>query len=174
MIIIVAESGAGKTTIEDYLIENYGFKRAISHTSRAKRVNDVEGVNYFFVSKEEMERLYAEGELIERIDYMGEIYGFVKGQCLPDRIAVVTPDGLEQLSQHKDLNIVSFYLRVTPETRRSRMLGRGDSPESVEKRLYNDNIVFAGAESMVDFVLENDKDKTVEDITKEILGKVKD
>lgn len=173
MIIIVAESGAGKTTIEDCLIKNYGFKRAISHTSRPKRINDVEGVNYFFVSKEEMEKLYAEGELIERIDYMGEIYGFVKGQCLPDRVAVVTPDGLEQLSQHKDLNIVSFYLRVSPETRRERMLGRGDSIESVEKRLRNDAIVFAGSESMVDYVLENEKDKTVEDITKEILSYIK-
>ena len=169
MLALVGKSGAGKTTIEDTLIKKYGFQRAISHTSREKRVNDVEGVNYYFVSKEEMERLWANGELVERIDYLGNIYGFVESECKPDRVVAVVPDGLRQLNERDDLGIMSFYLDVSSETRKARMLGRGDAPESVEKRLVTDEEVFAGVGSMVNHVLNND-DKTIDEIVEEILN----
>lgn len=169
MLALIGKSGAGKTTIEDTLIKKYGFQRAISHTSREKRVNDVEGVNYYFVSKEEMERLWAEGKLVERIDYMDNIYGFVESECKPDRVVAVVPDGLRQLNERPDLNIFSVYLDVSSEVRKARMLGRGDAPESVEKRLVNDEEVFKGVESMVSVVINNDT-KTIDEIVSEILS----
>ncbi len=169
MLALVGKSGVGKTTIEDKLIKEFDYKRAVSHTCRDMRVNDVEGVNYYFVSREQMEALWAKGELVERIDYMGNIYGFVESECKPDRVVAVVPDGLRQLNERKDLGIVSFYLDASSETRKSRMLGRGDAPESVEKRLVNDEEVFAGVESMVDYVLNNDN-KTIDEIVAEILN----
>ena len=169
MLALIGKSGAGKTTIEDTLIKKYGFQRAISHTSREKRVNDVEGVNYYFVSKEEMERLWAEGKLVERIDYMDNIYGFVESECKPDRVVAVVPDGLRQLNERPDLNIFSVYLDVSSEVRKARMLGRGDAPKSVEKRLVNDEEVFKDVESMVSAVINNDT-KTIDEIVSEILS----
>ena len=169
MLALIGKSGAGKTTIEDTLISKFGFQRAISHTSRDKRVNDVEGVNYYFVSKEEMEELWSQGKLVERIDYMGNIYGFVESECKSDRVVAVVPDGLRQLNERKDLGIISFYLDVSSETRKARMLGRGDAPESVEKRLITDEEVFVNVESMVNYVLNND-DKTIDEIVDEILS----
>ena len=168
MLALIGKSGSGKTTIEDTLIREYGFKRAISHTSREKRVNDVEGVNYYFVSKAEMERLWETGELVERVDYLDNIYGFVESECKPDRVVAVLPDGLKQLNRRKDLNIFSVYLDVSYDVRKERMSGRGDSDENVEKRLRNDDEVFAEVESMVDLVINND-DKTIEEIVDEIL-----
>lgn len=172
MLALIGKSGSGKTTIEDTLIREYGFKRAISHTSREKRVNDVEGVNYYFVSKAEMERLWETGELVERVDYLDNIYGFVESECKPDRVVAVLPDGLKQLNRRKDLNIFSVYLDVSYDVRKERMSGRGDSDENVEKRLRNDDEVFAGVESMVDLVINND-DKTIEEIVDEILKSYK-
>lgn len=169
MLALIGKSGAGKTTIEDTLIREHGFQRAISHTSRDKRVNDVEGVNYYFVSKEEMEELWAKGELVERIDYMGNIYGFVESECKPDRVVAVVPDGLRQLNERNDLDIFSVYLDVSRENRKARMIGRGDSLENVEKRLANDDEVFAGVESMVSMVINNDN-KTIDEIVAEILS----
>ena len=168
MLALIGKSGSGKTTIEDTLIREHGFKRAISHTSREKRVNDVEGVNYYFVSKAEMERLWETGELVERVDYLDNIYGFVESECKPDRVVAVLPDGLKQLNRRKDLNIFSVYLDVSYDVRKERMSGRGDSDENVEKRLRNDDEVFAGVESMVDLVINND-DKTIEEIVNIIL-----
>lgn len=168
MLALIGKSGSGKTTIEDTLIREHGFKRAISHTSREKRVNDVEGVNYYFVSKAEMERLWETGELVERVDYLDNIYGFVESECKPDRVVAVLPDGLKQLNRRKDLNIFSVYLDVSYDVRKERMSGRGDSDENVEKRLKNDDEVFAGVESIVDLVINND-DKTIEEIVNIIL-----
>ena len=168
MLALIGKSGSGKTTIEDTLIREHGFKRAISHTSREKRVNDVEGVNYYFVSKAEMERLWETGELVERVDYLDNIYGFVESECKPDRVVAVLPDGLKQLNRRKDLNIFSVYLDVSYDVRKERMSGRGDSDENVEKRLRNDDEVFAGIESMVDLVINNDN-KTIEEIVNIIL-----
>ena len=172
MLALIGKSGSGKTTIEDTLIREYGFKRAISHTSREKRVNDVEGVNYYFVSKAEMERLWETGELVERVDYLDNIYGFVESECKPDRVVAVLPDGLKQLNRRKDLNIFSVYLDVSYDVRKERMSGRGDSDENGEKRLRNDDEVFAEVESMVDLVINND-DKTIEEIVDEILKSYK-
>jgi len=168
MLALIGKSGSGKTTIEDTLIREYGFKRAISHTSREKRINDIEGVNYYFVSKEEMERLWKTGELVERVDYLDNIYGFVESECKPDRVVAVLPDGLRQLNKRKDLNIFSVYLDVSYDVRKERMSGRGDSDENVEKRLRTDDEVFARVESMVDLVINNDN-KTIEEIVNEIL-----
>ena len=168
MLALIGKSGSGKTTIEDTLIREHGFKRAISHTSREKTVNDVERANYYFVSKAEMERLWETGELVERVDYLDNIYGFVESECKPDRVVAVLPDGLKQLNRRKDLNIFSVYLDVSYDVRKERMSGRGDSDENVEKRLRNDDEVFAGVESMVDLVINND-DKTIEEIVNIIL-----
>lgn len=168
MLALLGKSGSGKTTIENELIKKHGFKRAISHTSRPKRVSDVEGVNYFFVSREEIEKLYADGELVERIDYMDEVYGYVKEQCKDDRTAAVVPDGLRQLLEHKDLNVFSIYFDTSSEVRKERMINRGDSPEMIEKRLSGDDEVFDGVENMVSMVLNNDN-KTIDEIVNEVL-----
>lgn len=168
MLALIGKSGSGKTTIEDTLIREYGFKRAISHTSREKRVSDIDGVNYYFTTKEEMERLWATGELVERVDYLGNIYGFVESECKSDRVVAVLPDGLKQLNKRKDLDIFSVYLDVSYDVRKSRMTGRADSEEKVEERLRADDEVFAGIESIVNLVIDN-SNKTIDEIVHIVL-----
>lgn len=168
MLVLIGKSGSGKTSIEDYLIKHKGFVRAISHTTRNKRINDVEGINYFFVSQEEMDRLESENQLAEKIVYLGNTYALVKEQCKEDRVVAVVPEGLKQLITHKDLNLFSVYLDVNADVRRERMLGRGDSLEDAKKRLSVDDEVFAGVENLVDVVIEN-SNKTLEEVVDEIL-----
>lgn len=169
MLVLVGKSGTGKTTIEEKLIQEHGFKRAISHTTRPKRENDIDGYNYFFVSKEEMERLRQEGKLAERIEYLGEVYALVKEQCKNDRVVVVAPEGLRQLKEKEDLDIFSVYLTVSEDIRYSRMLVRGDSVENVEKRIKNDDLVFDGVEDKVNVIIENNGDN-IEEIVQQILN----
>ena len=167
MLVLMGKSGSGKTSIESNMIEKYGFVRAISHTTRQKRENDVDGVNYFFVSKEEMERLQNENQLAERIDYLGNTYALCKEQCRTDRIVVVAPEGLKQLVAKEDLDIFSVFLDVNREVRLERMLNRGDSQEDAEFRINNDDAIFDGSESMVSVVLDNSY-KSVDEVTDEI------
>ena len=155
MLVLVGKSGSGKTTIEDIMIHKYGMTRAISHTTREKRENDVDGVNYFFVSKEEMERLNQAGELAERIEYIGNVYALCKEQCKTDRVVVVAPEGLKQLLEKEDLDIFSVFIDVDKEVRENRMLSRGDTKEDVEKRILNDDAIFDGMESLTTIILKN-------------------
>ena len=57
IMILVGPSGAGKTTIASKLLtKNYGLKKVITCTSRAPRDNEVDGVDYYFKTKEEFEK----------------------------------------------------------------------------------------------------------------------
>lgn len=170
MLALVGKSGAGKTTIEDYLIKNFGFRRAISHTTRQKRLTDIDGVNYYFVSEEEINRLFKNGELVERVEYSGNVYGYIKSECKNDRVVCVVPDGLRQINEHSDLDIFSIYLETSMEVRKNRMINRGDTLENVENRLKIDEEVFKGIENDVNVVLNNDN-KTIEEIVKEIVDR---
>ncbi len=169
MLVLLGESGVGKTTIEDILIKKFGFTRAISHTTRPKREQDIDGVNYFFISFEEMERLHQNGELVERVEYVGNVYGYVREQCLSDRVAVVIPDGLRQLVEKPNLDVFSIYLKSSEDVRCNRMLGRGDSKESVEARLHNDRVVFEGVSNVVNLIIDN-TDKTIDEIVDLVLN----
>ena len=57
MVILSSPSGAGKTTITKKIQQKYqNFKISVSHTTRKSRPNEVEGVDYFFVTKEEFKK----------------------------------------------------------------------------------------------------------------------
>ena len=58
MVILSSPSGAGKTTITKKIQQKYqNFKISVSHTTRKPRTNEIDGVDYFFVSKDEFENL---------------------------------------------------------------------------------------------------------------------
>lgn len=80
MIILIGESGSGKTTILNEL-EKRGFKKAINYTTRAKR-NEQELSEYKFITKEEFEEMWREGKLLQRAEFrrgiLWYIYRFIK------------------------------------------------------------------------------------------------
>ena len=53
MIILYGPSACGKTEVAKLLASSYSIKKVITHTTRSKRVNEVNGVDYYFVTKEE-------------------------------------------------------------------------------------------------------------------------
>ena len=58
MVILSSPSGVGKTTLTKKIQQKYqSFKLSVSHTTRSPRSNEVDGVDYHFVSKKEFERL---------------------------------------------------------------------------------------------------------------------
>ncbi len=171
MLVLIGESGVGKTTIEDKLISEFGFTRAVSFTTREPREHDVDGVNYYFVSMEELNTLDTKGELAERIDFDGNSYALHRNECVNDRVVTVAPEGLYQLLEKKDLQLVSVYLRASEATREARMLGRGDSVEKVKQRIVHDRKVFEGIAEKVNYVLDNDL-KSLEEVVSEILSLV--
>ncbi len=77
LIVLSGPSGVGKGTVRKALFdqEDNQFEYSISMTTRDKRVGEVDGVDYFFRTREEFEKLIEEGRMLEYAEYVGNYYG---------------------------------------------------------------------------------------------------
>ena len=79
MVILSSPSGVGKTTLTKKIQQKYqSFKISVSHTTRKPRSNEVEGVDYYFVSQEKFEGLISEKKFYEYAKIFENYYGTLK------------------------------------------------------------------------------------------------
>lgn len=81
LTVVSGFSGAGKGTIIKELRKKYDYELSISATTRKPRKGDVDGVDYFFKTREEFEQMIEENKLIEWAEYVGNYYGTPKRIC---------------------------------------------------------------------------------------------
>ena len=165
MIILTGASASGKTVTALALEKKFGLKKAITSTTREMREGERNGVDYFFYSKEEFERLLKEGKFVESTLYNSNYYGCGIDQVSDDKVIVLDPNGLKSFNKLNNKRIVSFLLIADEPTREKRMTLRGDKKENITKRLTNDKVDFD--ESKIDkvnfkIVTEN---KSIDEIT---------
>ena len=142
MVILSSPSGAGKTTITKKTQQKYQtFKISVSHTTRKPRPNEVDGVDYFFVSHEKFERLIKEEKFYEFAKIFDNYYGTLRetvDQTIKknDIIFDIDWQGTKQLSRFKNLELIKIYL-IPPnkEELKKRLVKRNqDSTQEVERR----------------------------------------
>ena len=142
MVILSSPSGAGKTTITKKIQQKYQtFKISVSHTTRKPRPNEVDGVDYFFVSHEKFERLIKEEKFYEFAKIFDNYYGTLRetvDQTIKknDIIFDIDWQGTKQLSRFKNLELIKIYL-IPPnkEELKKRLVKRNqDSTQEVERR----------------------------------------
>jgi guanylate kinase len=81
LFVIAAPSGAGKTTLVHALVtRNPELRFSISYTTRTKRRNEADGVDYLFVTKDRFEELRARGEMLESAEVFDNLYGTSRAQ----------------------------------------------------------------------------------------------
>ena len=142
MIVLAGASASGKTEAAKVLASKYGITKVITTTTRPMRQNEVNGRDYFFVSKERFEEMIKDNLFVEYTNYNGNLYGSTKDQISPDKCVVIDPAGLKAYISLHDPNIITFFLDSTEETRYKRMLERGDSKESALNRIEHDKVAF--------------------------------
>lgn len=155
MVVLCGESASGKSSIEKYLVDNYGYSKVVSYTTRQPRKGEFDGLDYHFVTKDEFLELKEKGFFAEMAVYNGWYYGTAKKDCTNDKIAVLTPHGLRQISKLNDINVISFYINVPRRDRLIKILQRGDNIEEAYRRSLSDVGQFDGIEDEVDFVIDN-------------------
>ena len=143
-LIICGPSGVGKGTLLNRLFADFPsiFGKKVSHTTRAPRAGEVDGVAYHFVSKADFEAGIARGEFIEYAYVHTNIYGTsvdsVRRIAASGRIPVLEVDvqGAEALLK---TDLRPFYFFILPpsfEALKERLLGRGsESEETLRVRL---------------------------------------
>lgn len=133
--IIIGPSGSGKTLVGEYFKEK-GIKELISHTTRAPRPGEVEGISYHFVD----EKTFLETEKVEENFYAGNHYGVSLEEIETktkdsDVFAVTDINGAKAFRQKYGNKVRIFYVDSSPRKLRERMKRRGDSKESIRRRI---------------------------------------
>lgn len=168
MIVLSGASASGKTEAAKMLMVKYGITKAITTTTRPMRKNEVNGKDYFFVTKEEFEQMIKDERFVEHTLYNGNYYGSTKDQIADGRSVVIDLKGLKSYSALNNDRIVTFYLKTSEEIRFKRMLERGDGEECAHKRIDNDRKIFADTEiPKVDFRIDSEN-KTIEQVADEV------
>ena len=173
MIVLVGESASGKSSIERCMVDRYGFKKIVSYTTRPPREREVNGVDYNFISAEQFDELKKQGFFAETAQYRDWCYGTAKKDCTDDKVAVLTPHGLRQISKIKGINIISFYVNVPRRDRLIKILQRGDNIEEAYRRSLSDVGQFDGIEDEVSYVINNPNySKTIDEMTDEVIKRI--
>lgn len=143
LYIISAPSGAGKTSLVKALIDSEAQIRvSVSHTTRAMRPGEVDGVNYHFASREQFHAMLDKAEFLEHAEVFGNLYGtsqeWVKQTLREgfDLILEIDWQGAQQVRRLMPESKSIFILPPTQEALRHRLTNRGqDSGEIIEQRM---------------------------------------
>lgn len=136
-IVLVGPSASGKTVIGMGLREALGAVEAVSHTTRQPRVGEVEGDPYYYITKEEFDKL----EKVEETEYAGNFYCLsvdeMESKLASDAPLYVITDinGAAALKKRYRDRCRSVFIQVDPQVIEGRMRKRGDSEENIKARL---------------------------------------
>lgn len=174
LIILTAPSGAGKTTILNKLVEkNPNIIQAITYTTREPRPNEINGVDYFFVSIEKFKSMIDENILLEYEEvYTNQFYGSSNKQIEDNfkngKITIMIVDVVGALNIKKMFkdDVITFFIKVDLDELRKRLLNRNES--SIDKRIEKakEELLFENSFDVVidNYDLENAVNKILENI----------
>lgn len=141
--VVSAPSGTGKTTVCRAVVErDPDIVFSISHTTRAARPGERDGVDYHFVSSQKFRSLVEQGAFVEYAEYAGNLYGtswaaidgpLAQGQ---DLLLEIDVQGAGQIHERRSDARFIFLLPPSRKALEDRLRLRGsDSPEAIERRL---------------------------------------
>lgn len=166
MIILIGPSASGKTEIAKKLISAFGYKKFVTTTTRNKRVGEIDGVDYYFISVDEFKENLANNKFIETTIYNNNYYGSYKSEMGDNKVLIVEPNGLKAFQSLNDPHIISFFIDSSEDDRYERMLKRGDEINDIKRRLHNDRKLFY-ENIKTDFRIIN-KNKSLEELSNNI------
>lgn len=181
-LVLMGASGAGKGTIVARMRalkpDVFGF--SVSHTSRAPRPGEVDGVNYHFRTRAEIDAMIAAGAFLEHADVHGNVYGTseaaVREVCAAGRICIIEID-VQGAAQLRRRGFRAHYIFVDVpswDELERRLRGRGTEKESdIALRLENARreVEASREPGFVDFHVVND---TVDNAVAKIFDYIKD
>ena len=135
LVVISGTSGAGKGTVLGIMMKKCSeLSFSVSATTRPPRPGEVDGVHYYFITKERFEEMIARGEFLEYDAHFENYYGtpraqaeekMEKGSVLLD----IEPNGAKQVKAAAPEAVLIFIMPPSLEELERRLRGRGDTPE---------------------------------------------
>ena len=176
LTILSGFSGSGKGTIVGKLMERYeNYALSISATTRNPRPGEKDGREYFFISKEEFEKMIAKDELIEYAKYVENYYGTPKTyveQKLAEGKDVILEIEMQGALQVKEKFPQTLLLFVTPPNAtilKERLIGRGTETMDVIESRMRQAVTESEVMEKYDYLIINDDLETCVKETHDII-----
>ncbi|EZQ18190.1 MULTISPECIES: guanylate kinase [Halopseudomonas] len=176
LYIVSAPSGAGKTSLVEALIEQIDSLRvSVSHTTRAMRPGEVDGVNYHFTSRERFLEQVGQGDFLEHAEVFGNLYGTSQStveQTLAeghDLILEIDWQGAQQVRRALPQARSIFILPPSSSALQDRLSNRGQDSDDVIAGRMAQAVEEMSHYVEYDFIVINDDFHTALDDLKAIL-----
>lgn len=172
LFVISGSSGVGKgTVIGGFLKRNPQFTLSISCTTRQMRPGEVDGVNYFFLSKEEFKECIDGDKFLEWAEFAGNFYGTKQKyimQCLEDGknlILEIDTQGAMQVKKKMPESVLIFIAPPSFEVLEKRLRGRHTEDEAtIQRRLDAVKKELERAESFDYQIINDDVENAIESL----------
>tara|TARA_Y100001936_G_C15932711_1_gene590279 strand:+ start:123 stop:713 length:591 start_codon:yes stop_codon:yes gene_type:complete len=144
MLVLSSPSGAGKTTLTKKIQQKHkNFKISVSHTTRKARPNEINGIDYHFVSKDKFKEMQKNNEFYEFAEIFDNFYGTSKKSVenlikkKNDILFDIDWQGTQQLSKFKELNLTKIFILPPSKSELEKRLYERDQDRNatIEKRL---------------------------------------
>ncbi len=164
LVVLSGPSGVGKGTVRKTLmnITGHNFVYSVSMTTRPMRPGEVEGVDYYFVSREEFEKRIKEGKFLEYAEFVGNYYGTpldkIEKQLNEGKevIMEIEVQGAQQVREKMVDAITIFIVPPTKDALFERLRSRGtEDLETIRKRIEKAEREFKLAYKY-DYIVVND------------------
>ena len=178
LFCLVGKSACGKSTILREVLNKLEIPVLLSNTTRPPRANEIDGVDYNFVTFTTFDEDYKNKDVLEydvfRIDSLKQtwVYYTKKSDLLlpnTSQIKIVSPTGLAQLMSNKELkdNIVSIFIDCPDKLRQKRYLTRAISPDNMNDRFERDERNFQHL--FTDYIIINNENTSIHEASNQLI-----
>ena len=159
IIALFGKAGAGKDTIQQWIVSRHNLHGIVSCTTRPPRDYEEDGKDYHFLSTEEFTRKVLDGTMLEATEFRGWFYGTPLDSLNPNgfNVGVFNIPGINALLEDSRLEVYPVIVYASDKTRLIRQLMREESPDCEEicRRFQTDNKDFLQCDFTPFFVWEN-------------------
>lgn len=141
MIVLIGPSASGKTAVGKYLEDTYNIKKVVTYTTRDKRIGEIDGVDYHFISKDDFLNKLENHFFFETMEYNNNFYGTSIESLKDDSYLILDITGYNSYKM-SNIKLIPFFLETSKELRKSRMEKRKDDPLKIKERLELDDVKF--------------------------------
>jgi len=157
IIAIMGPSGVGKSSLQERL----GLKKIVTWTTREKRPGEIDGVHYNFIQKETLEKMHAEGKMLEYTQYKGYFYGSdidsINEKIENNKIASIVLDanGIRKLKEKFPDRVLVLGIMASKDNCRENMVTRGEC--AIENRLHAYEVEIKEMMELSDLIINNSR-----------------